>query len=271
MPVNYTPPTPDALLPVPGAELGTAAAGIKKWTRDDVVLIALAEGAHAAGVFTQNRFCAAPVIVCREHLALDGATRALVINAGNANAGTGVSGIADARATCAAVAQLLGCQPEEVLPFSTGVIMEPLPVDKIVAALPRARAALSPRGWHAAVHGIMTTDTVPKAASRRIEIDGVSVTVTGMAKGAGMIAPNMATMLGFVVTDAPLAGELLRELVAELADASFNRITIDGDTSTNDSFLLVATGKSTLTPIVRAGDLWNRGKRENQNNLSMHV
>ena len=255
MPVNYTPPTPDALLPVPGAELGTAAAGIKKWTRDDVVLIALAEGAHAAGVFTQNRFCAAPVIVCREHLALDGATRALVINAGNANAGTGVSGIADARATCAAVAQLLGCQPEEVLPFSTGVIMEPLPVDKIVAALPRARAALSPRGWHAAVHGIMTTDTVPKAASRRIEIDGVSVTVTGMAKGAGMIAPNMATMLGFVVTDAPLAGELLRELVAELADASFNRITIDGDTSTNDSFLLVATGKSTLTPIVRAGDL----------------
>ena len=254
MPVNYTPPTPDALLPVAGAELGTAAAGIKKWTRDDVVLIAFADGARAAGVFTQNRFCAAPVIVCREHLAHGGATRALVINAGNANAGTGASGLADARATCAAVAQLLGCRPEEVLPFSTGVIMEPLPVDKIVAALPRARAALSPRGWHAAVHGIMTTDTVPKAASRRIDIDGASVTVTGMAKGAGMIAPNMATMLGFVVTDAPLAGELLRELVAELADASFNRITIDGDTSTNDSFVLVATGKSALAPIVGTRD-----------------
>ncbi len=255
MPVNYTPPTPDALLPVAGAELGTAAAGIKKWTRDDVVLIALAEGAHAAGVFTQNRFCAAPVVVCREHLSLDGETRALVINAGNANAGTGVPGLADARATCAAVAQLLGCRPDEVLPFSTGVIMEPLPVDKIVAALPRARDALSPRGWHAAVSGIMTTDTVPKAASRRIAIDGVNVTVTGMAKGAGMIAPNMATMLGFVVTDAPLAAGLLRELVGELADASFNRITIDGDTSTNDSFVLVATGKSSLAPIVSVGDI----------------
>jgi glutamate N-acetyltransferase/amino-acid N-acetyltransferase len=254
MPVYYTPPPPDALLPVAGAELGTAAAGIKKWTRDDVVLIALAEGSHAAGVFTRNRFCAAPVIVCREHLSLDRETRALVINAGNANAGTGAAGLADARATCAAVAQLLGCRPDEVLPFSTGVIMEPLPVDKIVAALPRARDSLSPSGWHAAVRGIMTTDTVPKAASRRIDIDGASVTVTGMAKGAGMIAPNMATMLGFIVTDAPLAAALLPELVGELADASFNRITIDGDTSTNDSFVLVATGKSSLAPIMGTGD-----------------
>jgi glutamate N-acetyltransferase/amino-acid N-acetyltransferase len=254
MPVNYTPPTPEALLPVSGAELGTAPAGIKKWTRDDIVLVALADGACAAGVFTRNRFCAAPVVVCREHLARGGSVRALLINAGNANAGTGASGLADARSTCAAVAQVLGCRPDEVLPFSTGVIMEPLPVAKIVAALPRACATLSPHGWHAAVRGIMTTDTVPKAASRRIDIDGVSVTVTGMAKGAGMIAPNMATMLGFVVTDAPLAGPLLHELVAELADASFNRITIDGDTSTNDSFVLVATGKAPLAPIASTGD-----------------
>jgi glutamate N-acetyltransferase / amino-acid N-acetyltransferase len=254
MPVNYTPPTPESLLPVAGVELGTAAAGIKKWARDDVVLIALAKGAHAAGVFTQNRFCAAPVIVCREHLAQGGATRALLINAGNANAGTGDRGLADARATCVAVAQMLGCSPHEVLPFSTGVIMEPLPVDRIVAALPTARAALSPTHWYPAVRGIMTTDTVPKAASRRIDVGGAQVTVTGMAKGAGMIAPNMATMLGFVATDAPLSASLLHDLAGEIADASFNRITIDGDTSTNDSFVLVATGKTAMAPIANAGD-----------------
>ena len=254
MPVNYTPPTPEQLLPVAGVALGTAAAGIKKWTRDDVVLMALAEGAHAAGVFTQNRFCAAPVIVCREHLAKGGATRALVINAGNANAGTGEDGLAAARATCSAVAQALGCSPHEVLPFSTGVIMEPLPVDRIVAALPAARAALSPTHWHSAVRAIMTTDTVPKATSRRIDVGGAQVTVTGMAKGAGMIAPNMATMLGFVATDAPLSAPLLQALAVEVADASFNRITIDGDTSTNDSFVLIATGKASMAPIASAGD-----------------
>ena len=254
MPVNYTPPTPESLLPVAGVELGTAAAGVKKWTRDDVVLIALAEGAHAAGVFTQNRFCAAPVIVCREHLAQGGVTRALLINAGNANAGTGDRGLADARTTCVAVAQMLGCSPHEVLPFSTGVIMEPLPVDRIVAALPAARATLSPTHWYPAVRGIMTTDTVPKAASRRIDVGGAQVTVTGMAKGAGMIAPNMATMLGFVATDAPLSASLLHELAGEIADASFNRITIDGDTSTNDSFVLIATSKASMTPIASAGD-----------------
>jgi glutamate N-acetyltransferase / amino-acid N-acetyltransferase len=254
MPVNYTPPTPEQLLPVAGVDLGTAAAGIKKWTRDDVVLIALADGSRAAGVFTQNRFCAAPVIVCREHLARGGTTRALLINAGNANAGTGERGLADARMTCAAVAQALGCSANEVLPFSTGVIMEPLPVDRIVASLPAARATLSPAHWHAAVRAIMTTDTVPKASSRRIDIDGAHVTVTGMAKGAGMISPNMATMLGFVATDAPLSASLLHELASEVADASFNRITIDGDTSTNDSFVLIATGKAAMAPITSAGD-----------------
>jgi glutamate N-acetyltransferase/amino-acid N-acetyltransferase len=254
MPVNYTPPTPESLLPVAGAELGTAAAGIKKWTRDDVVLIALAEGSRAAGVFTQNRFCAAPVIVCREHLALGGTTRALLINAGNANAGTGERGLADARTTCTAVAQTLGCAANEVLPFSTGVIMEPLPVDRIVGSLPAARAALSPTHWHAAVRAIMTTDTVPKAASRRINVDGAQVTVTGMAKGAGMISPNMATMLGFVATDAPLSAPLLRSLALEVADASFNRITIDGDTSTNDSFVLIATAQAPMAPITNPSD-----------------
>ena len=254
MPVNYTPPTPESLLPVAGVELGTAAAGIKKWTRDDVVLIALAEGSRAAGVFTQNRFCAAPVIVCREHLAMGGATRALLINAGNANAGTGARGLADARTTCTAVAQTLGCSASEVLPFSTGVIMEPLPVDRIVGSLPAARAGLSPTHWHAAVRAIMTTDTVPKAASRRIDVDGAQVTVTGMAKGAGMISPNMATMLGFVATDAPLSGPLLQALAVEVADGSFNRITIDGDTSTNDSFVLIATGKAAMPAITSAGD-----------------
>jgi glutamate N-acetyltransferase/amino-acid N-acetyltransferase len=254
MPVNYTPPTPEQLLPVLGVELGTAAGGIKKWTRDDIVLIALAEGSRAAGVFTQNRFCAAPVIVCREHLARDGTTRALLINAGNANAGTGEQGLADARKACAAVAQMLECSAHEVLPFSTGVIMEPLPVNRIVAALPTARASLSTMHWHAAVRAIMTTDTVPKAASRRIEVDGAPITVTGIAKGAGMIAPNMATMLGFVATDASLSAPLLRMLAREIADASFNRITIDGDTSTNDSFVLIATGKASSVPIASVGD-----------------
>ena len=254
MPVNYHPPTPEQLLPVAGVALGTAAGRIKNWSRDDVVLLSLDPGSRAAGVFTQNRFCAAPVIVCREHLARGEVTRALLINAGNANAGTGRRGIDDARACCAAVARTLNCAEHEVLPFSTGVIMEPLPVDRIVAALPSCRAALSPSGWNAAVRAIMTTDTVPKAASRRVEIDGVPVTVTGMAKGAGMIAPNMATMLGFVATDAPVAGSLLGELAASLAGASFNRITIDGDTSTNDSFVVVATGRAPVAPIAGYDD-----------------
>jgi glutamate N-acetyltransferase/amino-acid N-acetyltransferase len=254
MPVNYTPPMPEQLLPVRGVTLGTAAAGIKRWTRDDVVLVKLSPGSHASGVFTQNRFCAAPVIVCREHLAQSRQTRALLINAGNANAGTGDAGLAAARLTCAAVAKQMDCAPEEVLPFSTGVIMEPLPVDKIVDALPRCAAALTPGGWYAAVRAIMTTDTVPKGASRRVDVEGTTVTVTGIAKGAGMMAPNMATMLAFVATDAPIAGALLRDLTAAIADASFNRVTIDGDTSTNDSFVLMASAQAPLLPIERQDD-----------------
>jgi len=254
MPVNYTPPAPESLLPVAGVELGTAAAGIKNWTRDDVVLIALAKGARAAGVFTQNRFSAAPVQVCREHLARGGETRALLINAGNANAGTGERGLADARRSCEAVARMLGCAADEVLPFSTGVIMEPLPIERMEAALPAAKAALAPDHWFAAVRAIMTTDTVPKAASSRVDLAGVTATITGMAKGAGMISPNMATMLGFIATDAALAPSLLRSLASEISDASFNRITIDGDTSTNDSFVLVSSGALAAPPIRERGD-----------------
>jgi glutamate N-acetyltransferase/amino-acid N-acetyltransferase len=254
MPVNYHPPTPEQLLPVAGVTLGTAAGRIKNWSRDDVILVSLDQGSRASGVFTRNRFCAAPVIVCREHLANGQVTRALLINAGNANAGTGQRGVDDARTCCAAVARALDCAEYEVLPFSTGVIMERLPVERVVAAVPKCVAALSPSGWDAAMRAIMTTDTVPKAASCRLDIDGVPVTITGIAKGAGMIAPNMATMLGFVATDAPVEGLLLGELAASLAAASFNRITIDGDTSTNDSFVLLATGKAAMAPIVRSDD-----------------
>jgi glutamate N-acetyltransferase / amino-acid N-acetyltransferase len=254
MPVNYTSPTPEQLLAVRGVTLGTAAAGIKRWTRDDILLMNLAPASHAAGVFTQNRFCAAPVIVCREHLSRGGDVRALLINAGNANAGTGDAGIAAARLTCDAVAGLINCAPEQVLPFSTGVIMEPLPVDRIVDGLPRCVAALREDGWYAAVRAIMTTDTVPKGASRRIDVGGTTVTVTGIAKGAGMMAPNMATMLAFVATDALVGTALLGELARSIADASFNRVTIDGDTSTNDSFVLVASGAAPMPPIERQDD-----------------
>jgi glutamate N-acetyltransferase / amino-acid N-acetyltransferase len=258
MPVNYTPPTAESLLPVPGVTLGATAASIKKWTRDDVLLVLCEPGTVAAGVFTQNRFCAAPVIVCRDHLARQHAAgssfRALVVNAGNANAGTGERGLTDARAECVAVARLLACAPEEVLPFSTGVIMEPLPVEKIIAGLPSARTAARADGWYAAARAIMTTDTVPKAASRRVDVDGVPVTVTGIAKGAGMIHPDMATMLSFMATDAPIAAPLLAQIAREVADVSFNGATVDGDTSTNDSFVLAATGKAAIAPITDAGD-----------------
>jgi glutamate N-acetyltransferase/amino-acid N-acetyltransferase len=258
MPVNYTAPTADQLLPVPGIALGTAAARIKHWDRDDLLLIIAETGSVAAGVFTQNRFCAAPVLTCRDHLAQQHAgnagLRALVINAGNANAGTGERGIAAARTTCAEAARLLACATEQVLPFSTGVIMEPLPVDRIVAALPVARSAARADGWFAAARAIMTTDTVPKGASRRIVIDGTTITVTGIAKGAGMIHPGMATMLAFVATDAPVDAALLQELARDLADASFNCITVDGDTSTNDSFVVAATGKARTAPIRDRAD-----------------
>jgi glutamate N-acetyltransferase / amino-acid N-acetyltransferase len=243
MPVNLQPPAAEQLLPVRGVRLGTAEAGIRKANRRDVTLIELIAGSRVAGVFTQNRFCAAPVQVCREHLAGGADIRALVINTGIANAGTGDQGLAAAHASCEAVGTQLGVAAHAVLPFSTGVILEHLPVDRLTAALPVAQANLTATGWHAASHAIMTTDTIAKATSRRIDVNGHTVTVTGMSKGAGMIRPNMATMLGYVATDANIAQPLLDALVREAADASFNSITVDGDTSTNDSFILVATGQ----------------------------
>ena len=244
MPVNYATPAPEALFPVAGVRLGTAEAGIRKKDRRDLTLIEFAPGSRAAGVFTQNRFCAAPVTVCREHLATDGGIRALVINTGIANAATGEQGLRAARDTCAAVAKLMGCESREVLPFSTGVILEHLPVERLIAGLPAAQADLAADHWHAAAHAIMTTDTVAKAASRRVTSADFSVTVTGISKGAGMIRPNMATMLGFVATDAGIAPALLQKLAKDAADASFNCITVDGDTSTNDSFVVISTGAS---------------------------
>jgi len=258
MPVNYTPPTAESLLSVPGITLGATAAKIKNWSRDDVLVILAEPGTVAAGVFTKNRFCAAPVTLCRSHLTdqhdrgLD--FRGLVVNAGNANAGTGASGLANARAVCIKVAQLIGCAPEEVLPYSTGVIMEPLPVERIVTALPAAVSSARADHWLIAAHAIMTTDTVPKGASRRITLDGVPVTVTGVAKGSGMIHPDMATMLAFVATDAPIAAPLVGQIAREVADVSFNVATVDGDTSTNDSFVIAATGRAGLPPIRSAGD-----------------
>lgn len=243
MPVLLSPPTAVALLPIAGVRLGVTEAAIRKQNRKDLTLIELAPGARVAGVFTQNRFCAAPVQVCKAHLPA-GKVRALVINTGVANAGTGEPGLAAARASCEAVGALLGVSAEQVLPFSTGVILEPLPVERLVAGLPAARDALRADGWFDACHGIMTTDTVPKAASRQVSIGGKTVTLTGMSKGAGMIKPNMATMLGFLATDADVAQPLLDTLVKEVADLSFNSITVDGDTSTNDSFILIATGQA---------------------------
>ena len=250
MPVNLSAPNPADLLPVAGIEIGTAMAGVRKANRRDVVVFRLAEGSAVAGVFTRNRFCAAPVQVCREHLASGAAIRAIVINTGNANAGTGQDGLARARQTCSALATHLGIQPSQVLPFSTGVIMETLPVERIEAGLPAALHSLSANAWAQAAEGIMTTDTLPKAASRQVAIGGHTVTLTGISKGAGMIRPNMATMLGFVATDAAVDPALMQALVREAADASFNRITIDGDTSTNDSFVLMATGRAGHAPIT---------------------
>jgi glutamate N-acetyltransferase/amino-acid N-acetyltransferase len=244
MPVNFVPTPAHELLPVPGVRLGVAEAGIKKAGRKDLTVIALDPGSRVAGVFTQNRFCAAPVQVCREHLAAGGEVRALVINTGNANAGTGAQGLADARATCAEVARLLQCHEQAVLPFSTGVILEPLPMARLLAGLPAAVADLSPDHWARAAEAILTTDTVPKAISRRITLGGRPVTITGMAKGSGMIHPNMATMLGFIATDAAVAPAMLARLTAEAAEDSFNCITVDGDTSTNDSFVVIATGRA---------------------------
>jgi glutamate N-acetyltransferase/amino-acid N-acetyltransferase len=244
MAVNLTAPRAADLHAVPGVRLGVAMAGIRKAGRKDVVVFALDEDSAAAGVFTSNRFCAAPVQVCREHLVAGSGIRALVINTGNANAGTGDDGLARARRTCDTLGKLLGVPPQQVLPFSTGVIMETLPIDRLEAGLPAAVAALKSDAWLDAAEGIMTTDTLPKAASRRLQIGGRTVTITGIAKGAGMIRPDMATMLGFVATDAVVAPAALQALVREAADASFNRITVDGDTSTNDSFVLMASQRA---------------------------
>jgi len=246
MTVNLAVPKPADLLPVPGVRVGVAMAGVRKANRKDLVTFVLDAGTVVAGVFTQNRFCAAPVQVCREHLAggsADGqeGIRALVINTGNANAGTGADGLARARRTCEAAAGLLGLRATQVLPFSTGVIMETLPVERIEAGLPAALGDLQAANWAQAAEGIMTTDTCPKAASTQVTIGGRTVTITGISKGAGMIRPNMATMLGFLATDAVIAAPLLQALAKQAADASFNRITIDGDTSTNDSFVVMAT------------------------------
>lgn len=244
MPVNYQTPAADQLFPVAGVRLGVAEAEIRKKNRRDLTLVALDAGCTVAGVFTQNCFCAAPVQICRNHLAGGQEIRALVINTGIANAGTGEPGRQTAQASCEAVAELLGINAAQVLPFSTGVILEPLPVERIKAGLPAAQADLKADNWHAAAHAIMTTDTVAKAASRTATVHGKKVTISGVSKGAGMIRPNMATMLGFLATDAGIAQPLLEALVKEAADASFNCITVDGDTSTNDSYVMIASGQS---------------------------
>jgi glutamate N-acetyltransferase/amino-acid N-acetyltransferase len=263
MPVALSAPDPATLHAVPGVRIGITMAGVRKAKRRDLVVFALDEGSAVAGVFTLNRFCAAPVQLCREHLAAPGAAiRALLINTGNANAGTGADGLQRARRSCAALAGLMGLQPQQVLPFSTGVIMETLPVERIEAGLPAALADLAEAQWALAAEGIMTTDTLPKAASRQVVIGGRQVTVTGIAKGAGMIRPNMATMLGFVATDAVIAPALLQALVTEAADLSFNRITIDGDTSTNDSFMLVATQRAGHAQITALDSAEGRALRD---------
>lgn len=250
MPVNIPPLLPQQLLPIQGVSLGIAEAGIKRLAHKDLLVIALDENVKVAGAFTKNRFCAAPVMVAKAHLSTASPIRALVINTGNANAGTGKEGISHARATCAALAKLLECHPQQILPFSTGVIMEPLPVERIIAGLPQAVDNLKSDNWHAAAQAIMTTDIVPKGVSSQIQINGATVTITGIAKGSGMIHPNMATMLGYIATDANISQSLLQQMVQHVADQSFNRITVDGDTSTNDAFLLLATGHANHSQIT---------------------
>jgi len=254
MPVNLVATPAADLYPVSGVRWGITEAGIRKANRKDLSVLLLDEGASVGAVFTQNRFCAAPVQICREHLAKNGGKtagiRAMVINTGNANAGTGDDGLSRAHASCIALARLLDIAPEQVLPFSTGVIMEPLPNDRIAAGLPAALADAKENNWGNAAEAIMTTDTVAKAFSKRIKIAGADVTITGISKGAGMIRPNMATMLGFLATDACVAQPLMAQLARELAEGSFNRVTVDGDTSTNDSFVVVATNKAAHAPVV---------------------
>ena len=249
MPVNLYAPNASDLLPVKGVQLGTTMAGVRKANRRDLLVMTLAPGSLVAGVFTQNRFCAAPVQICRKHLGINPSSRAILVNTGNANAGTGEDGLMRAHASCVALAQHLNIAPEEVLPFSTGVIMETLPTERIAAGLPAALADLREDHWHLAAQAIMTTDTLPKAVSRQVQLGGKTITLTGISKGAGMIRPNMATMLGFIATDAAIAPSLMQPLLTEVANLSFNRITIDGDTSTNDSLVLISTGAAQNAPI----------------------
>ena len=247
MAVNLPLPNKDELKPISGLRLGIAEAGIKRANRKDILVIRLVPGSSVSGVFTQNRFCAAPVQLCRAHLLDRNPIEALIINTGNANAGTGDEGLRRAQQTCDALASALDISPEQILPFSTGVILEPLPVEKIITAIPKAISALKEDDWYSAAEAIMTTDTQPKAASLTIQTSAGPIVMTGISKGAGMIQPNMATMLGFIGADVNINSDLLQDLTREAADLSFNAITIDGDTSTNDSFIVMATGQSAVS------------------------
>jgi glutamate N-acetyltransferase/amino-acid N-acetyltransferase len=244
MPVKLTAPLASSLLPVKGVELGYAEAHVRKPNRKDVLVIKLVEGSHVTGVFTKNRFCAAPVVLCKDFLAQEAGIRALLVNTGCANAGTGEDGLKRAQQSCDALANLLNINANQVLPFSTGVILEPLPVDKVVAGLPAAIANLKEDNWLNAAESIMTTDIVAKGTSRRLDINGKQVTITGMSKGSGMIHPNMATMLGYIATDAAVSQVALESMIQYAVNKSFNCITVDGDTSTNDSLILMATNQA---------------------------
>jgi len=250
MAVNLSAPNPAELFPIAGVRIGVTEAGIRKAHRKDLTVVLIDAGASVAGVFTQNRFCAAPVQLCREHLASEQGIRAMLINTGNANAGTGADGLARALHTCDALADKLGLQKQQVLPFSTGVIMETLPIERIEAGLDAAIQDARADHWLRASEAIMTTDTLPKAFGAQVMIDGAQVSITGISKGAGMIRPNMATMLGFMATDARVSQGLMQQLATELAEGSFNRVTVDGDTSTNDSFVVIATNQAAHAPIT---------------------
>ena len=262
MAVNLHISEPENLHGVAGISIGVTQAGVRKANRKDLTIITLDEGTTVGAVFTQNRFCAAPVQLCKQHLATGLDMRALVINTGVANAGTGESGLQNAYSVCQSAAALLNVTPEQILPFSTGVIMEPLPVDRIVNGLPNALNECAVNNWSLASQAIMTTDTLPKACSRQINMDGHTITITGISKGAGMIRPNMATMLGFIATDAAIDAGLMNALAHELAEASFNRITIDGDTSTNDSFVVMASGKAANPKVTQWGSDSARALKE---------
>lgn len=271
MPVHLNSPAPHELLPVPGVKLGHAEAHIRKPNRKDLLVMQFAPGSRVAGVFTQNRFCAAPVTLCKTHLAAGKEIRGLVVNTGNANAGTGEDGMLRARRTCEALAGLLGCADEQVLPFSTGVIMEPLPVDRVVAGLPACIADLREDNWLNAAQAIMTTDIVAKGASRQVVIGGNTVTVTGIAKGSGMIHPNMATMLGYIATDATVSQSALEAMIHYAVNRSFNCITVDGDTSTNDSLVLIATGQVGGGEITDAHSADYRALRDAVTEVAMQL